>query len=94
MMRVEKRLKAILDIKNRDQGDEKLREFAHSFAVSLDGTYHDLVPGVITNRTEVLRRIREAARSQREEKSWVVPVVAAVASALSALAAWCAVLKK
>ena len=93
-MGVEKRLRSILTIKNRDEQEVALRTFAESIGCSVDSTYIHSGDVSKHDTPEVIRRIREAARSQREEQLWVVAVLSAVASIISALAAWCAVLLK
>lgn len=93
-MLVEKRLKDILAIKDLREQDKTLRAFAESLGCSVDATYRTVDNVPIHDTNEVIRRIREAARSQREEKLWIAAVASAIASVVSALAAWCAVLKK
>jgi len=40
---------------------------------------------------EVVARIRNAERSNRKEKLWIIALISAIASVISALAAWIAV---
>lgn len=93
-MSIEKRLKEILSIREADKQEVTLREFAQSQGVSLDATYRMVGGAVIHDTNEVIRRIREAARSQREEKLWIVAITSAAASVISALASWSAVMMR
>ena len=85
MLCVESRLRRILKQKNPNV---PLRQLAEHLGCSLESAYE-------TNgkhlESEVVRRIREAARSQREGRMYWISVLAAVASVISAFAAWCAV---
>jgi predicted transcriptional regulator len=90
-MSVQRRLKVILS-KQGIERDTQLREFAKELGCSLSGTYGG--DGSKHLEDEVIRRIREAARSIREARLWWIALISATASALSALAAWCAVLSK
>ena len=69
--------------------DEQLRGLAKKLGCSLYSTYE---PSGKHLEEEVVRRIREAARSQREARIYWIAIIAAIASIISALAAWCAVL--
>jgi hypothetical protein len=85
MLCVESRLKHILKQKNHDV---PLRQLAERLGCSLESAYE---PSGKHLESEVVRRIREAARSQHESRMYWVAVLAAFASVISALAAWCAV---
>jgi len=74
----------------RDEREIELRKLAQELGASLASTYGG--DGSKHLEEEVIRRIQEAGRSQREAFLWLVAVVAGVASVVSALAAWCAVL--
>ena len=90
-MCVQKRIKVIM-LKQRGERDADLLNLARDLGCSLSGVYGG--DGSKLLEDEVIRRIHEAARSNRESRLWCIAVIAAVASALSALAAWCAVLSK
>lgn len=75
-----------------DQKDVKIRELAKKYGCSLDSTY---VPRSGEHFTaEVIRRIQEADRANRESVLWLLALVSSIASVVSALAVWCAILLK
>lgn len=87
MFNVEKRIERIL--KSPDH-DVPLRKLAEELGCSLESTYE---PSAKHLEAEVVRRIREAASSQRNARLYWIAIISAIASVLSALAAWCAVLR-
>ncbi len=66
-----------------------LRKLAQELGCSLSSTYGG--DGGKHLEEEVVRRIREAARSIREARLWWIAAISALASVFSALAAWTAV---
>lgn len=85
---VEKRLKGIMAL-DKEEREIKLRELAQELGCSLQSSYTSNGKHL---EEEMVRRIREAARSIRESRLWWIALISAVASVLSALAAWSAVL--
>jgi PP-loop superfamily ATP-utilizing enzyme len=79
MIFVQRRIKKIMTIKDRDK-----RETAFSSTYTPDGKHIE---------EEVIRRIQEAARSIRESRLWLIALMSAIASVFSALAAWFAVFR-
>jgi len=70
MFGIQKKIKKIMDMKiTPDQKDVKLRELAKSCGCSLDSTYDQ--PGKHFSE-EVIRRIQESARSNRESFLWLI----------------------
>ena len=84
------KLEKIMQIKDKDEREIKLREYAKSLGCSLYASY---TSNGIHLEHEIVRRIREAEASQRQHKLWMIALISAIASFLSALAAWIAVLK-
>jgi len=87
MMCVEKRLKRIMALE-KEPREIELRKLAKELGCSLQSTYESSGKHI---EEEVVRRIREAARSIRESRLWWIAIIATVASVFSALAAWFAV---
>lgn len=79
------KLKNIMKIEDREI---KLREYLIDLGGSLTNTYTANGKHL---EDEVVARIRNAERSNREEKLWIIALVSAIASVISALAAWIAV---
>ena len=87
---VQSEIKKILDLP-KEEREIKLRSLAQDLGCNLDSTY--LENGRHLTE-EVIRRIREAARTYRESCLWLIAILSALASVASALAAWYAVLLK
>lgn len=85
MIAVEKRLKQILSSPSHDV---QLRKLSIELGCSLESTYEANGKHC---ENEVVPRIRDAARSQRDTRLYWIVVLSALASMLSALAAWCSV---
>jgi len=91
-MGTEKRLKEILHLRNPKKVT-KLRALAVELGCSLEGTYENTPSGRTKHlENEVVRRIREADRNQRDARVWWFAMASAVGSIFSALAAWSLVL--
>ena len=86
-MSIERRLRRIMRDPERET---ELRKFAQELGCSLHSTYDQ---NGNHYEDEVIRRVREAARSIREERLWLIALISAVASIVSALAAWFAVFR-
>ena len=84
-----RKLKKIMSIKNIGERDKKLLEYL----VSLGGIIYRISSSKERIIEDVVSKIRELERSQREEKLWIIALLSAIASILSALAAWVAVNK-
>ena len=76
--------------KGSDEREIELKKYANELGVSLQGLSTE---GGRFLEVELVSRIINAERSQREHRMWLFALIAAVASALSALAAWVAILK-
>lgn len=90
MIFVQRQIKKIMTIKDRDRRETALREFAMRLGCILSSTY---TPDGKHIDEEVIRRIHEAARSIRESRLWLIALISAIASVFSALAAWFAVFR-
>ena len=90
MIFVQRMIKKIMSIKDRDKREVALRELALELGCSLFSTY---TPDGKHIEEEVIRRIQEAARSIRESRLWLIALLSAIASIFSALAAWFAVFR-
>ena len=88
-MAVERKLSKILK-RPPGERDVELRGLAEKLGCSL----HSLVDPQTgkSSEVELVRRIRDANRSRREARLWIVALVSAVASVFAAAAAWAAVL--
>ena len=84
-----RKLKKIMSIKNIGERDKKLLEYL----VSLGGIIYRISSSKERIIEDVVSKIIELERSQREEKLWIIALLSAIASILSALAAWVAVNK-
>jgi len=87
-MSIQKKIKKIMSISDRQKREIALRELAAKLGCSLTSTY------TLSSKhleDEVIRRIKEAVRSIRESRLWWIAFMSAVASVFSALAAWYAV---
>ncbi len=89
MINIQKRIKKIMAIKDLNERAVALRELAAKIGCSLSSTY----AGDKHLEEEVIRRIQEAARSERESRLWWIAFLSGIASVLSALAAWLAVMR-
>ncbi len=87
MKSVEKKLKRIMAL-DWETKDIELKKLAKELGCSLQSSHTS--KGYLLEE-EMIRRIREAARSIRESRLWWIAIISAVASVLSALAAWSAV---
>ena len=88
---VQRRVRSVLaesDLTKRETG---LRDLARELGCSLASTYH--APTGKHFEEEVVRRIQEAAREERDSRIWWIVVLSALASIVSAVAAWIAVLQ-
>jgi len=90
MVKVQRQIKKIMTIKDRDKREVALRELAMKLGCSLSSTYTSDGKHV---EEEVIRRIQEAARSICESRLWLIALISAIVSVFSALAAWFAVLR-
>lgn len=90
MIFVQRKIKKIMSIKDRDKREVALRTLADKLGCSLSSTYTSDGKHL---EEEVIRRIQDAARSKRESCLWWIAFISAIASAFSALAAWFAVLQ-
>ena len=90
MIFIQRQIKKIMTIKDRDKREGALRQLAVKLGCSLSSTYTSDGKHI---EEELIRRIQEAARSIRESRLWLIALASAIASALSALAAWFAVWK-
>ena len=88
---IQHKLKSILEISNKVERELALRSLAQNLGCSLGSTY-DLQTGKLFEE-ELVRRIQEAMREERDARLWWVAVIAAIASAISALTALIAVYK-
>jgi len=88
---VQKKIKTILDINDRDEKETKLRELAKSLGCSLSSTYEVYPQSAKHLEDEVVARIQAAAKESRESMLWLVALISAIASVISACAAWLAV---
>ena len=73
----------------KEDREIRLKEYAKELGVSFQGVSD-------TERfleAEMVNRIIDAERSQREHRLWIIALISAIASVLSALAAWAAILK-
>jgi hypothetical protein len=89
-MNVQKKIKKIMTMSDKEKREVALRSLANQLGCSLSSTYTSDGKHL---EDEIIRRIQEAARSFRESRLWWIAFVSAIASAFSALAAWFAVWK-
>ena len=89
---VQRKLKQILSEPDIGQREVALRQYAKDLGCSLASTYTG--NGKKHLEEELVRRIQEASRSNRETRLWWIAFVSAVASVFSALAAWWAVVSQ
>ena len=87
-MNLKNKLKGILS-KPRNEKEKELRKLAQDFGCSLESTYN--LQNDKHSKAKVIRRIHEAARSERKSKLWWFALISAIASMLSACAAVIAV---
>ncbi|MCK4376800.1 MAG: hypothetical protein KAV97_01105 [Actinomycetia bacterium] len=76
------------NIMKKEDREIKLREYLIDLGGSLTSTYTANGKHL---EDEVVARIINAERSNREEKLWIIAFISAIASVISALAAWIAV---
>lgn len=76
------------NIMKKEDREIKLREYLIDLGGSLTSTYTANCKHL---EDEVVARIINAERSNREEKLWIIALISAIASVISALAAWIAV---
>ena len=88
---VQRRLRSILAESNLTKRETDLHELARELGCSLVSTY--LAPSGKHLEEDVVRRIQEAAREERDSRIWWIAVLSALVSLFSAVAAWIAVLK-
>ena len=84
-----RKLKKIMSIKNITERDKKLSEYL----TSLGGTIYRIFPRIESITEDVVDKIIELERANRDEKLWMIALLSAIASVFSALAAWYAVMK-
>ena len=84
-----RKLKKIMSIKNITERDKKLSEYL----TSLGGTIYRISPRIESITEDVVDKIIELERANRDEKLWMIALLSAIASMFSALAAWYAVMK-
>ena len=84
-----RKLKKIMSVKNIGERNKKLSEYLSS----LGGTIFRISPRIESITEDVVSKIIELERANREEKLWIIALLSAIASILSALAAWFAVIK-
>ena len=84
------KLKRIMNLRKEDRGVELKK-----YLISLGGTTTRTLNAETGRPVEdiIVSRIIDLERSYREEKLWIIALLAAIASILSALAAWFAVIK-
>ena len=84
------KLKRIMNLRKEDRGVELKK-----YLISLGGTTTRTLNAETGRPVEdiIVSRIIDLERSHREEKLWIIALLAAIASILSALAAWFAVIK-
>lgn len=90
---VQRRLKTILTIHDRDEREKALRTLAQDLGCSLTSTYEVSSEHAKHLNDEVIRRIQEASRESRDSALWWIAVLSAIASVVSAIAAWLAISK-
>lgn len=90
MINVQRKIKKIMSISDKEKREVALRSLANELGCSLSSTYTSDGKHL---EDEIIARIQEAARSIRESRLWWIAFASAIASALSALAAWFAVWK-
>jgi len=78
-----------MSVKNIGERNKKLSEYLSS----LGGTIFRISPRIESITEDVVSKIIELERANREEKLWIIALLSAIASILSALAAWFAVIK-
>ena len=84
-----RKLKKIMSIKNIGERNKKLSEYL----ASLGGTIYRISSSIESITEDIVSKIIELERANREGKLWVIALLSAIASILSALAAWFAVMK-
>lgn len=89
-MSISRELKAVLKLPDRTEWETRLKELMREVGATSSGTY--LGQRHKYDEAELVRRIHEAVRRQREHRLWIVALVSACASVVAALAAWPAVL--
>ena len=84
-----RKLKKIMSIKNIGERNKKLSEYL----TSLGGTIFRISPKIESITEDVVNKIIELERANRDEKIWIIALLSAIASIFSALAAWYVVMK-
>ena len=84
-----RKLKKIMSVKNIGERNKKLSEYLSS----LGGTIFRISPRIESITEDVVSKIIELERANREEKLWIIALLSAIASIFSALAAWYVVTK-
>lgn len=81
----------------KEKTGEELKKEAKKLGLSEDGWYEARTQSVSETgkfrEAAVQARVREAKRSRRENRLWIIAIVSAFASFFSAVASWLAVLK-
>jgi hypothetical protein len=88
---IQRRLRSIMAVQDSAKRESALRDLATQLGCSLASTY--LAPSGKHLEEEVIRRIQEAAREERDSRMWWIAVISALAALFSAIAACVAVLK-
>jgi hypothetical protein len=84
-----RKLKKIMSVKNIGERDKKLSEYLSS----LGGYIFRISPRMESITEDIVNKIIELEKANREEKLWIIALLSAIASIFSALAAWYAVTK-
>jgi hypothetical protein len=87
---VQRKLRAILSMSNNAERGTALRTLAQELGCSL-GSIYELQTGKLLEE-EVVRRMQDAAREERDSRLWWVAFISAAAAVVSALTALIAVI--
>ena len=86
---IQRKLRSILSESDLTKRETGLRKLAQELGCSLASTY--LANSGKHLEEELVRRIQEAMREERDTRLWWIAVISAFASLFSAIAAWIAV---
>jgi hypothetical protein len=89
LISVQRRLRSALTDTNHNNRERKLRDLAQELGCSLSSTYQAETGKHIEE--ELVRRIQEAAREERDSRLWIIALISGIASVLSAIVAIIAV---
>lgn len=90
LVSIQRRLRRILAEPDLNRRELQLRSLAQELGCSLASTYLESGKHI---EEEIVSRIQEAAREERDARLWWIAMAATGASIFSALAAWAAVLR-